>query len=83
MHITWFVGTLLEENDVDLLREGVRVLAQTGWGPSPPADRPGAPRAELRTNRPSNGYRTRRWNGRSGTMRAADREGLGAYAEGS
>jgi transposase-like protein len=28
MDITSFVGKLLEENDVDLLREGVRVLAQ-------------------------------------------------------
>ena len=28
MDITAFVGKLLEEDDVDLLREGVRVLAQ-------------------------------------------------------
>ena len=28
MDMTSFVGKLLEENDVDLLREGVRVLAQ-------------------------------------------------------
>ncbi len=28
MDITSFVGKLLEESDVDLLREGVRVLAQ-------------------------------------------------------
>ena len=28
MDITSFVGKLLEEDDVDLLREGVRVLAQ-------------------------------------------------------
>jgi transposase-like protein len=28
MDITSFVGKLLEEDDVDLLREGVRILAQ-------------------------------------------------------
>jgi transposase-like protein len=28
MDVTSFVGKLLEEDDVDLLREGVRVLAQ-------------------------------------------------------
>jgi len=28
MDITSFVGKLLEQDDVDLLREGVRVLAQ-------------------------------------------------------
>jgi hypothetical protein len=28
MDVTAFVGKLLEEDDVDLLREGVRVLAQ-------------------------------------------------------
>jgi hypothetical protein len=28
MAVTAFVGKLLEEDDVDLLREGVRVLAQ-------------------------------------------------------
>ena len=28
MDITSFVGKLLEEDDVDLLREGIRVLAQ-------------------------------------------------------
>jgi len=33
MDITSFVGKLLEQDDVDLLREGVRVLAQrTGAG---------------------------------------------------
>ena len=35
MDITSFVGKLLEENDVDLLREGVRVLAH-GPQPAPP-----------------------------------------------
>jgi hypothetical protein len=32
MDITSFVGKLLEEDDVDLLREGVRVLAQALLG---------------------------------------------------
>ena len=69
MDITSFVGKLLEEDDVDLLREGVRVLAQAvmdtevssqiGAGPY---ERSGA-RTAYR-----NGYRTRTWDTRVGTI---------------
>ena len=69
MDITSFVGKLLKEDDVDLLREGVRVLAQAvmdtevssqiGAGPY---ERSGA-RTAYR-----NGYRTRTWDTRVGTI---------------
>lgn len=69
MDITSFVGKLLEEDDVDLLREGVRVLAQavmetevSGQIGAAPYERSGA-RTAYR-----NGYRTRTWATRVGTI---------------
>jgi len=69
MDITSFVGKLLEEDDVDLLREGVRVLAQvvmetevSGQIGAAPYERSGA-RTAYR-----NGYRTRTWDTRVGTI---------------
>jgi putative transposase len=69
MDVTAFVGKLLEEDDVDLLREGVRVLAQAlmetevstqiGAGPYE--------RSSARTAY-RNGYRTRTWDTRVGTI---------------
>src|SRR6266487_4391428 len=65
MDITSFVGKLLEEDDVDLLREGVRVLAQavmetevSGQIGAAPYERSGG----------RNGYRTRSWDTRVGTI---------------
>lgn len=69
MDITSFVGKLLEEDDVDLLREGVRVLAQavmetevSGQIGAAPYERSGS-RTAYR-----NGYRTRTWDTRVGTI---------------
>ena len=69
MDITSFVGKLLEQDDVDLLREGVRVLAQavmetevSGQIGAAPYERSGA-RTAYR-----NGYRTRTWDTRVGTI---------------
>src|SRR2546426_12344622 len=69
MDVTSFVGKLLEEDDVDLVREGVRVLAQAlmetevssqiGAGPY---ERNSARTADR------NGYRTRTWDTRGGTI---------------
>jgi putative transposase len=69
MDITSFVGKLLEQDDVDLLREGVRVLAQavmetevSGQIGAGPYER-SASRTAYR-----NGYRTRTWGTRVGTI---------------
>src|SRR6266545_1347955 len=69
MDITSFVGKLLEQDDVDALREGVRVLAQavmetevSGQIGAAPYER-SSERAAYR-----NGYRTRRWDTRVGTI---------------
>jgi len=69
MDITSFVGKLLEQDDVDLLREGVRVLAQavmetevSGQIGAGPYER-SASRTAYR-----NGYRTRTWDTRVGTI---------------
>jgi len=69
MDITSFVGKLLEQDDVDLLREGVRVLAQavmetevSGQIGAIPYER-SASRTAYR-----NGYRTRTWDTRVGTI---------------
>src|SRR5881409_97674 len=69
MDVTSFVGKLLEEDDVDLLREGVRILAQAlmetevstqiGAGPYERSSARSAYR---------NGYRTRTWDTRVGTI---------------
>jgi putative transposase len=69
MDITSFVGKLLEQDDVDALREGVRVLAQVMMDTEVSAQI-GAGLYERSTERAAyrNGYRTRRWDTRTGTI---------------
>jgi len=69
MDIASFVGKLLEENDVDLLREGVRVLAQAVMETEVSSQIGAAPyeRSSERTAY-RNGYRTRTWDTRVGTI---------------
>src|SRR6266536_6481354 len=69
MDITSFVGKLLEENDVDLLREGVRVLAQALME-TEVSTQIGAGPYERSSDRTAyrNGYRTRTWDTRVGTI---------------
>jgi putative transposase len=69
MDITSFVGKLLEQDDVDALREGVRVLAQAMMETEVSSQIGAAPyerNAERLAYR--NGYRTRRWDTRVGTI---------------
>jgi putative transposase len=69
MDITSFVGKLLEQDDVDALREGVRVLAQAVME-TEVSTQIGAAPYERSTERTAyrNGYRTRRWDTRVGTI---------------
>lgn len=69
MDITSFVGKLLEEDDVDLLREGVRVLAQAVME-TEVSGQIGAGPYERSSTRTAyrNGYRTRTWDTRVGTI---------------
>ena len=69
MDITSFIGKLLEENDVDVLREGVRVLAQAVME-TEVSGQIGAAPYERSSERIAyrNGYRTRRWDTRVGTI---------------
>jgi len=69
MDITSFVGKLLEQDDVDALREGVRVLAQAVME-TEVSSQIGAAPYERSTERLAyrNGYRTRRWDTRVGTI---------------
>jgi putative transposase len=69
MDITSFVGKLLEEDDVDLLREGVRVLAQALMDTEVSSQIGAAPyeRSSARSAY-RNGYRTRTWDTRVGTI---------------
>jgi transposase-like protein len=69
MDITSFVGKLLEEDDVDLLREGVRVLAQAVME-TEVSGQIGAAPYERSSGRTAyrNGYRTRTWDTRVGTI---------------
>src|SRR2546430_13161692 len=69
MDITSFVGKLLEEDDVDLLREGVRVLAQVLME-SEVSGQIGAGPYERSSTRTAyrNGYRNRTWDTRVGTI---------------
>ena len=69
MDITSFVGKLLEEDDVDLLREGVRVLAQVVME-TEVSGQIGAAPYERSSERVAhrNGYRTRTWDTRVGTI---------------
>jgi putative transposase len=67
--LTEFVGKLIAEDDVDVLREGVRVLAQALMD----AEVSGQIGAQLHERTPErtahrNGYRTRSWDTRVGTV---------------
>jgi transposase-like protein len=69
MDITSFVGKLLEQDDVDALREGVRVLAQAVME-TEVSSQIGAAPYQRSSERIAyrNGYRTRRWDTRVGTI---------------
>lgn len=69
MDLQAFVGKLLEEEDADLLREGVRVLAQALMEAEVSA-RIGAEPYERTESRTAfrNGYRSRTWETRVGTI---------------
>src|SRR5437667_8535590 len=69
MDITSFVGKLLEQDDVDALREGVRVLAQALME-TEVSSQIGAAPYERSSGRTAyrNGYRTRTWDTRVGTI---------------
>ena len=69
MDVTAFVGKLLEQEDVDVLREGVQVLAQLVMD-AEVTGQIGAGLYERSSERTAyrNGYRTRRWDTRVGTI---------------
>jgi putative transposase len=72
MDLTAFVGKLLEEQDGDVLREGIRVLSQALME-SEVSGLIGAGRHERSGDRATyrNGYRTRTWDTRMGTIELA------------
>jgi putative transposase len=72
MDLNAFVGKLLEEQDGDVLREGIRVLSQA-LIESEVAGLIGAERHERSGERTTyrNGYRTRTWDTRMGTIELA------------
>jgi transposase-like protein len=72
MDLSAFVGKLLEEQDGDVLREGIRVLAQALME-TEVAGLIGAERHERTGERTTyrNGYRTRTWDTRMGTIELA------------
>src|SRR5438034_9455898 len=69
MDVTALVGKLLEESDIDVLREGVRVLAQALMD-AEVSTHIGAELYERTESRTAhrNGYRTRTWDTRVGTV---------------
>jgi transposase-like protein len=69
MDVTAFIGKLLEQDDVDALREGVQVLAQLVME-AEVTGQIGAGHYERSSDRTAyrNGYRTRRWDTRVGTI---------------
>src|SRR6266542_3765178 len=69
MDVTSFVGKLLEQDDVDALREGVQVLAQLIME-AEVSGQIGAGHYERSSERTAyrNGYRARRWDARVGTI---------------
>ena len=73
MDLSAFVGKLLEEQDGDVLREGIRVLSQALME-SEVAGLIGAERHERTAARAAyrNGYRTRTWDTRVGTIELGD-----------
>jgi len=72
MDLSTFVGKLLEEQDGDVLREGIRVLSQALME-SEVAGLIGADRYEHTSDRQTyrNGYRRRTWDTRVGTIELA------------
>ena len=72
MDLSAFVGKLLEEQDGDVLREGIRVLSQALME-TEVAGLIGADRHERSADRTAyrNGYRTRTWDTRVGTIELA------------
>ena len=72
MDLSAFVGKLLEEQDGDVLREGIRVLSQALME-TEVAGLIGADRHERSGDRSAyrNGYRTRTWDTRVGTIELA------------
>jgi putative transposase len=72
MDLNAFVGKLLEEQDGDVLREGIRVLSQALME-SEVAGLIGAERHERTSEGPAyrNGSRTRTWDTRMGTIALA------------
>ena len=72
MDLSAFVGKLLEEQDGDVLREGIRVLSQALME-TEVAGLIGADRHERTGDRTAyrNGYRTRTWDTRVGTIELA------------
>jgi putative transposase len=69
MDLTSFVGKLLEQDDVDALREGVRILAQAVME-TEVSSQIGALPYERSSERSAyrNGYRSRTWDTRVGTI---------------
>jgi putative transposase len=69
MDLTSFIGKLLEQDDVDALREGVRILAQAVME-TKVSSQIGALPYERSSDRSAyrNGYRTRTWDTRVGTI---------------
>src|SRR3954453_6283311 len=69
MDVTSFVGKLLEQDDVDTLREGVQGLAQLVMDEEV-TTQIGEGMYERSSERSAyrNGYRTRRWDTRVGTI---------------
>ena len=69
MDVTAFVGKLLEQDDVDALQEGVRILAQALME-AEVSGQIGADLYERNSERVAyrNGYRTRSWDTRLGTI---------------
>jgi putative transposase len=69
MDLTSFVGKLLKEDDSDILRDGIRSLAQMIMDVEVSSKIGAAPyeRSETRTAY-RNGYRTRAWDTRVGTV---------------
>jgi transposase-like protein len=72
MDLTAFVGKLLEEQDGDVLREGIRVLSQALME-TEVAGLIGAERHERTADRTAfrNGHRLRTWDTRMGTIELA------------
>jgi putative transposase len=69
MDITSFVGQLLEQDDVDALPAGVRVLAHAVMETDVSSQIGAAPyERSLERTAYRNGYRTRRWDTRVGTI---------------